>query len=98
MKAYVVSTYYETMYSDYEKIIHDFPFIKNYHYKAIPTIFKYYGGKQIIYNRHQIELKDLNGFSSFINDCLKTGREVIVKRENDDEPYFTFEIYDDYRE
>ena len=48
--------------------------------------------------RHQIELKDLNDFCSFINDCLKAGREVIVKRENDDKHYFTFEIYDDYRE
>ena len=98
MKAYVISTYYESMYSDYEKIIREFSFIKNYHYKAIPTIFKYYNGKQIIYNRHQIELNDLTEFCSFINDCLKTGHEVIVKRENDDEPYFTFEIYDDYRE
>ena len=98
MKAYVISTYYESMYSDYEKIISEFSFIKNYHYKAIPTIFKYYDGKQIIYNRHMVELTDLTEFCSFINDCLKTGHEVIIKRENDDEPYFTFEIYDDYRE
>ena len=98
MKFYVVSTYYDMLYYDYEKILKDYPFIKNYHYKAIPTIFKYYTGKQIIYNRHMIELNDLTEFCSFINDCLKTGHEVIIKRENDDEPYFTFEIYDDYRE
>ena len=50
------------------------------------------------YNKHQIELNDITDFCSVINDCLKAGKEVIVKRENDDEPYFTFEIYDDYRE
>ena len=97
MKFYVVSTYFDMVYCDYEKILKDYPFIKNYHYSAIPSIFQYYDGEQIIYNRHQIELKDLNDFCSFINDCLKTGHEVIIKR-TDDELYFTFEIYDDYRE
>ena len=98
MKAYVVSTYYEMYYKDYEKILKDYPFIKNYHYNAIPSIFQYYDGKQIMYDRHQIELNDITDFCSFINDCLKAGKEVIVKRENDDDLYFTFEIYDDYRE
>lgn len=98
MKAYVISTYYEMYYKDYEKILKDYPFIKKYNYKAIPSVFIGYGGCQIRYNRHQIELNDLTEFCSFINDCLKTGHEVIVKRENDDEPYFTFEIYDYYRE
>ena len=98
MKAYIVSTYYESYYHKYERIIRDYPFITKYNYKAVPTKFEYYTGEQIIYNRHQIELNDLNDFCSFINDCLSAGKEVIVKREKDDELYFTFEIYDDYRE
>ena len=98
MKCYVVSTYYGMYYSDYDKIIKVYPFIKDYNYKAIPIEYKCYGGHRSIYNKHQIELNDLKDFCSFINDCLKTGHEVIVKRENDDKPYFTFEIYDDYRE
>ena len=98
MKAYVESTYYETMYDKYEEIIKEYPFIKKYHYKAIPAVFTWYGARQVHYNKHQIELNDSTELCSFINDCLKAGYEVIVKRENDDDPYFTFEIYDDYRE
>ena len=97
MKAYVVSTYYEMYYEDYEKIIRNYPFIKKYNYKAIPATFTRYGGRQTNYNKHQIELNDITDFCSFINDCLNTGHEVIIKR-TDDEFYFTFEIYDDYRE
>ena len=93
MKCYVVSTYYENYYSDYDKIIRDYPFIKKYNYKTIPTIFRFYNGKQILYNRHQIELNNSDDFCSFINDCLNAGKEVIVKRENGEELYFTFEIY-----
>ena len=98
MKAYVVSTSYDMSYDKYEQIIKDYPFIKKYNYKAIPATFTWYGGRQTNYNKHQIELNDITDFCSFINDCLKAGKEVIVKRENDDDLYFTFEIYDDYRE
>ena len=98
MKAYVVSTSYDMSYDNYEKIIKDYPFIKKYNYKEIPATFTWYDGHQTNYNKHQIELKDLTDFCSFINDCLRAGKEVIVKRENDDGLYFTFEIYDDYRE
>ena len=98
MKAYVVNTYLDGNYDKYEHIIKDYPFIKKYNYKAIPATFTWYDGRQTNYNKHQIELNDIIDFCSFINDCLKAGHEVIVKRENDDEPYFTFEIYDDYRE
>lgn len=98
MKAYVVSTYYEKYYEDYEKILRDYPFIKKYNYKAVPTTHKWYSGEQTIYNRHQIEFNDINEFCSFIKDCLDIGKEVIVKREDDGDIYFTIEIYDDYRE
>ena len=98
MKAYVVNTYLDGNYDKYKYILEDYPFIEKYNYKAIPASYTYYGGRKVIYNRHQSELKDLNDFCSFINDCLKEGHEVIVKRENYDEHYLTFEIYDDYRE
>ena len=98
MKAYVVSTYYEMYYKDYEKILRDYPFIKKYNYKSIPATFTWSSGRQTHYNKHQIELNNITDFCSFINDCLKAEKEVIVKRENDDGLYFTFEIYDDYRE
>lgn len=98
MKAYVISTYYEPYFNDYEKILRDYPFIKNYNYKAVPTIFKWYSGKEIIYNRHQIEFNDINQFCSFVKSCLDMGKEVIVTRKDDNDIYFTIEIYDSYRE
>ena len=92
MKCYVVFKYCDKLYIGYEKIRKDYQFIKNYHYKSIPTIFKGYCDHKIIYNRHQIEFNDLTEFCSFINDCLSIRREVIVKRI-DDELYFIFKIY-----
>ena len=98
MKAYVISTYYEPYFNDYEKILRDYPFIKKYNYKAVPTTYKWYFGEQTIYNRHQVEFNDINEFCSFIKDCLDMGKEVIVTRKDDDDIYFTIEIYDSYRE
>lgn len=98
MKAYVISTYYESCFNDYEKILRDYPFIKKYNYKAVPTTYKWYFGGQTIYNRHQVEFNDINEFCSFIKDCLDIGKEVIVTRKDDDDIYFTIEIYNSYRE
>ena len=98
MKENVISTYYESYFKKKKKILRDYPFIKKYNYKAVPTTFKWYSGEQTIYNRHQIEFNDINEFCSFIKDCLDIGKEVIVTRKDDDDIYFTIEIYDSYRE
>ena len=71
MKCYVTSTYYDGLYSDYNKII--------------------------FYNRHQIEINNLDELYAFISECFKAGKEVIVKKEDND-TYITLEIYDDWRE
>lgn len=97
MKCYVVSTYYDGYYSDYDKIIKDYPFIKEYNYEPIPTIFRYYDGREIVYNRHQIEINNSDELYAFMNECFKLGKEVIVKKEDND-TYITLEIYDDWRE
>ena len=97
MKCYVTSTYYDGLYSDYNKIIKDYPFIKKYNYEPVPTIFRFYNGHQIFYNRHQIEINNLDEFYAFISECFKAGKEIIVKKEDND-TYITLEIYDDWRE
>ena len=97
MKCYIMSTYYDMNYSNYDKIIEDYPFIMEYNYEPIPTIFRYYDGKEILYNRHQIEINNLDELYAFMNECFKLGKEVIVKKEDND-TYITLEIYDDWRE
>lgn len=97
MKCYVVSTYYDNYYSDYDKIIRDYPFIKEYNYEPIPTIFIDYNGREILYNRHQIEINNSDELYAFIHECFKLGSEVIIKKEYND-TYITLEIYDDFRE
>ena len=97
MKCYVTSTYYDVMYSNYDKIIKDYPFIKKYNYEPVPTIFRFCDGHQILYNRHQIEINNLDELYAFINECFKLRKEVIIKKEDND-TYITLEIYDDWRE